>query len=272
MDKLMELVQLNSKEVVKIEHFFTEHFERKVWRIGFYEEPDIKLENAGAAAIKRLLRLLAGVKKSHKVLCLGAHGINLGYLLLERFGCYVTVFCDEDITGEQSHVAMVEGDDAEKMTIERGTMSLLPYASNSFDAVISLETLAFIEDKEGALRQIADVLKPKGRMLFTSLFLTDPAPFTKIGSSATSLIGIDQYVRLVANSDLDQVLNRDMTSHLIRHYEALSGFMDDHQGEATTMLGKSLLGKFNKWLMTYTAQLKSDDLGWGVFLFQKSNV
>ena len=176
MNKLMELVQLNSKEVVKIEHFFTEHFERKVWRIGFYEEPDIKLENAGSAAIKRLLRLLAGVKKSHKVLCLGAHGINLGYLLLERFGCYVTVFCDEDITGEQSHEAMVEGDDAEKMTIERGTMSLLPYASNSFDAVISLETLAFIEDKEGVLRQIADVLKPKGRMLFTSLFLRCDLP------------------------------------------------------------------------------------------------
>lgn len=267
----MKLVQLSSKEVVKVEHFFTEYFERKVWRIGFYEKPEAKLENAGAAAITRLLRLLAGVKKSHKVLCLGAHGINLGHLLLERFGCYVTVFCDEDITGEQSHQAMLEGDYPDNMTIDRGAATTLPYGRESFDAVVSLETLGFVDDKDGVLRQIADVLKPKGRMLFTSLFLRNPAPFTQIEESDNPLIGIDQYVRLVANLDLDQVLNRDMTTHLIQHYEALASFMDEHKKEATKLLGKQLSSKFNEWLVSYAEQLKTDDLGWGIFLFQKSN-
>ncbi len=268
----MNLVQLDSKEVVKIEHFFTEHFQQKVWRIGFYEQPEIKLEDAGAAAIKRLLRLLAGVKKSHKVLCLGAHGINLGHFLLDHFGCYVTVFCDEDLIEEQSYQKMVQGDYPEKMTIERGSLTSLPYSSDSFDAVISIETLGFYKDKEGALRQISYVLKPKGRMLFTSLFLRQPTSFLEIENSANSLIGIDQYVRLVASSDLDQVLNKDMTAHLVQHYEELSGFIDRNKNDAVKLMGKQLTTKFSNWLLNYTSELKSTNLGWGILLFQKSNV
>ena len=268
----MKLVQLSSKEVVKLEHFFTEHFQRKVWRIGFYEEPETKLEDAGEAAIKRLLRLLAGVKKSHKVLCLGAHGINLGHFLLDRFGCYVTVFCDEDLIEEQSYQKMVEGGYPEKMTIERGSLTSLPYSSDSFDAVISVETLGFYKDKEGALRQISYVLKPKGRMLFTSLFLRQPASFTEIENSTNSLIGIDQYVRLVASSDLDQVLNKDMTAHLVQHYEALTGFVDRNKDDAVKLMGEKLTTRFNNWLEAHATELNSGKLGWGMFLFQKSNV
>ena len=64
----------------------------------------------------------------------------------------------------------------------------------------------------------------------------------------------------------------DMTADLVQHYEALSGFIDRNKDHAIKLMGKQFTAQVSNWLLTYAAELNSGNLGWGVFLFQKSNV
>ena len=59
---------------------------------------------------------------------------------------------------------------------------------------------------------------------------------------------------------------------LVQLNEALSGFIDCDKGPAIKLMGKQLTAKGSNWLLNYSAELKSANLGWGIFLFQKSNV
>ena len=268
----MELVPLNSKEIVKLAHYFTEYFQQRIWRLGFHEQPNTPLEGAGSATVKRVFWPLVEVEKSHKVLCLGACGIHMGYFLSNRFACWVTAFCDGEGIEEASFRKMTQGGRPKKMMMKRSSLTSLPHQSGSFDAVISHETLGFFDDKERVLRPIACVFKPKSRWLLTFLFLYQNTVGAATHSTPNMLLippsRTRQSIQLIANSYLAQVLNMDMMAHLAQHYKSLSQFVDNEKGRADKILIKQLLGKFNNWLQT----CYSTGLGWGMFLFQKSNV
>lgn len=52
--------------------------------------------------------------------------------------------------------------DLGRLEIRKGCISLLPYADNTFDKVLTLNTIYFLEDPHSDLRQVHRVLKPGG--------------------------------------------------------------------------------------------------------------
>jgi ubiquinone/menaquinone biosynthesis C-methylase UbiE len=56
------------------------------------------------------------------------------------------------------------------VTPTRGDAQALPYADDSFDAVFLTTVLGEIPDQEAALREIARVLRPEGRLVVGELF------------------------------------------------------------------------------------------------------
>jgi cyclopropane fatty-acyl-phospholipid synthase-like methyltransferase len=99
---------------------------------------------------------------------------------------------------------------ADRVTFQQADAMALPFAAESFDAVLALESIFHMPDRLAVLRNIAAVLKPSGRLVLTDVF-GDP-PDTDDGKAAldrifdawsiTSLADIADYPRLLAAAGL----------------------------------------------------------------------
>lgn len=55
-----------------------------------------------------------------------------------------------------------------KTTITEGSVSALPFAENTFDKIVTVESFYFWQDPENDLREVLRVLKPGGRFLLVA--------------------------------------------------------------------------------------------------------
>lgn len=274
MKKSISLPQLSPKELIQIEEFFQEQFQGAVWRIGTYQKKTKSLEKAGEQAVATLMKFSPNIKKTSKILCLGAHAFNLGQHLASTHSCRVDVFCDEEMVSEKAFEQLNQFENPEKLELTRGSMTLLPYDWDTFDLILSLETLGFHQDKEKILRQIAYSLKPQAKVLFTLLYQQKKtAGQTSYDwGQGLGLITLDQYKKLARQADLERVLAKDMTQDLLQHYRLLGSYFQEHAETATQYMSKKTVTQFTKWLQVYSEHLEESNLGWGILQFQKRNV
>lgn len=76
----------------------------------------------------------------------------------------------------------------------------MPFAESSFDAVIYVASLQFIEDYLKALQRTLSVLRPKGRIIV--MLLNPESDFFK-----ERLLEPDSYVNLIRHTDLNSIEN-----------------------------------------------------------------
>lgn len=272
-NKITTHPHLEAKEILSIESFFQNHLDGAVWRIGVHDDETKNLEEAGINAVTSLTKLLPNFKKSSRILCLGAHAINLGQHLVKKYECKVEVFCDEATISEAAYKKLTELDTPDKLTLSRGLLTALPYDWNLFDMVLSIESLGFHQNKEKILREISYALKPSGRVLFTLLFQQKEADGEQHDwAEKLNLVTLAKYYRLAQNVDLERVLAKDMTAQLAKHYDFLHDYLQNLSAKNKKELGAKTVNNFSDWLKAYSNSLKESNLGWGVLQFQKRNV
>ena len=96
-------------------------------------------------------------------LAAGAQVLEVGCgtgLILERLARHATTASGVDLSPGMLRVARERG-----LSVVLGSATNLPFADDSFDLVCSFKVLAHIPDIEQALREIARVTRPGGRML-----------------------------------------------------------------------------------------------------------
>ncbi|TNE77606.1 MAG: methyltransferase domain-containing protein [Gammaproteobacteria bacterium] len=135
-------------------------------------ESDLQNEIAGARAYENL-----HVPALFKQWCnpvLDAADINPGDNVLD-VGCGTGILAREAVSRTGSHgrvtgldpgpgMLAVARELAPNIGWEQGVAESLPYADDSFDAVVSQFGLMFFQDKAGAIREMHRVLKPGGRL------------------------------------------------------------------------------------------------------------
>lgn len=132
---------------------------------------------------------------SHLKDCREVLSVGCGPAVIEgKLSDYGFIVTGLDISAEAlkcapDHVRTVEGR-AEDM----------PFAEASFDAVIYVASLQFIEDYRKALQQAFLVLRPKGRIIV--MLLNPESDFFK-----ERLLEPDSYVNLIKHKDLNQIEN-----------------------------------------------------------------
>lgn len=116
---------------------------------------------------RRLLLRLAGDPRGRAVLDVGC-GDGTLTLALARAGAASVAGCDIDARMIAHAVARAaRQQDAVHYTVADATR--LPFADRSFDLVTVVTVLAFIPDAEGAVREMARVLKPGGSLIVGEL-------------------------------------------------------------------------------------------------------
>lgn len=102
------------------------------------------------------------------------------------------------------------------ISFENASIEHLPYESDSFDIVIGIEVMRYIQDVDLALSEVHRVLKPKGRCLFTH------AP--KFSTSLYPLL--NKLTSLVQFSKFDKVRQYFHSVNELRRLYKKAGFAD----------------------------------------------
>jgi ubiquinone/menaquinone biosynthesis C-methylase UbiE len=129
----------------------------------------------GYAATDELHRL-CHLEEAQEVLDVGC-GIGVGPAYIARqFNCQVmAVDISEKMLSWARQRARREGV-ADRIAFRKADVCELPFEDDRFDAVIVESVLAFVEDKETAIRELIRVTKPGGYVGLNETYWTQPPP------------------------------------------------------------------------------------------------
>jgi ubiquinone/menaquinone biosynthesis C-methylase UbiE len=142
----------------------------------------------GLADVSQLDKLLAALRLTSgaSVLDIGCGNGRITEYLHELTGaCFTGVdISAEAIEQARARTAAERG----RLTFAVGNMNRLDFKPQTFDAVVAIDTLYYIDDLEETLRQLSLVLKPTGQMgLFYTQWINDPADRAALLPANTSL-------------------------------------------------------------------------------------
>lgn len=143
--------------------------------VDFYQLPITQLLlgdsfHPGGVALTHQLALQTLINRQSKVLDVAAGKCTSAQYLAENFGA-TTYAVDQGISNLQAAKASNTHD---KVHILQGDAGHLPFTSESFDVVICECALSTFDNREKALTEIYRVLKPRGFIAISDVFLNEP--------------------------------------------------------------------------------------------------
>ncbi|WP_432067597.1 SAM-dependent methyltransferase [Streptomyces sp. C10-9-1] len=167
--------------------------------IGYWDTPDS--EASIEDAMDRLTDVFIermGVDGSSHVLDLGCGVGGPGLRVVDRTGARITGISISEEQIRTANQLAAEAGVADRAVFQHGDAMKLPFADGSFDAVMALESLCHMPDREQVLAEISRVLVPGGRLVLTDVF--ERAPRKEVRHP-----GIDSFCRglMATMADVD---------------------------------------------------------------------
>ncbi len=129
---------------------------------------------------------VAKLNKDYHVLELGSGTGLITEYISDMSQCQITGI---DISAEAiEHASERTKDKRDRIVFETVDMENLNFPENSFDTVISIDTLYYVKDLENTIRNIVKVLKPKGSMYI--FYHVDPDVGDAPGSDPVNCSGL----------------------------------------------------------------------------------
>lgn len=170
-----------------------------------------------ATELRQFARLLKIIPKSH-VLEVGCGSGGAALFLARTTGCRLTGIDINDSGIRNARGLASENGLAAQTKFQKADASReLPFASNSFDALICNDVMCHIPQRENVLKEWFRVLKPRARMLFTdALVITGLISDSEIATR--SMIGnyfflpVGENERLIRAAGFRLISTDDLTS------------------------------------------------------------
>ncbi|WP_420081449.1 SAM-dependent methyltransferase [Streptomyces sp. JL4002] len=200
--------------------------------IGYWDTPDS--EATIEEAMDRLTDVFIDwlkVDGSSHVLDLGCGVGGPGLRLVSHTGARVTGISISEEQVKTANRLAAEAGLADRASFQHGDAMKLPFADASFDAVMALESICHMPDRQQVLTDAARVLAPGGRLVLTDVFERHPRKEVRHP-------GIDKFCRdlMSTTADVD-----DYVALLHRSGLRLRGILDIT--EQTTLRLAEELGK-----------------------------
>jgi SAM-dependent methyltransferase len=134
----------------------------------------------------------------------------------------------------------------------------LPFATGSFDAVMSLDVLLHLRDREAALREVARILAPGGRLLFTDAGIAT-GEISEEEMRARSVQGAAQFVTPGHNERILELAGfrlleiQDRTASLLKNAAGRLTARLAHRAELEPIEGSAYFASQNRYLETVIA-------------------
>ncbi|WP_149184822.1 methyltransferase domain-containing protein [Streptomyces sp. TRM49041] len=198
--------------------------------IGYWDTPDS--EATIEEAMDRLTDVFIermGITDASHVLDLGCGVGGPGLRVVAHTGARVTGISVSEEQIKTANRLAAEAGVADRAVFQHGDAMKLPFADGSFDAVMALESICHMPDRQQVLTEVSRVLVPGGRLVLTDVF--ERAPRKEVRHP-----GIDKFCRdlMSTTADVD-----DYVALIHRSGLRLRGILDITE-QTTLRLGEEL--------------------------------
>lgn len=212
--------------------------------LGYWAEGDTLGDNAMVAASERLTAMMIdkiAVSQGQRVLDVGCGtGQPAAELARARDVDVVGITISSEQVATAAELGRTSGL-SDRLSFQLTDVTELPFDADSFDAAWLFESLPHIDDRLGALEQVARVVKPGGRIALTDFVQIAPMSGQE-REAATHLMesfhlggfcSLEQYPELIRAAGLDVVEVNDISANTIRSDDAfLDSFLADLRAKA----------------------------------------
>lgn len=271
--EVLQETKINSK-LISLKDIYSKIWDKTDIHVGIYDKPNTRVKKAAENTVLRMLRMLPGIKKNTKILNLGSGYGDTARFLAEKYGCQVDCFNSSEVENQYNLEQIEEAGLEKKVNVFKGNYKKLPFARENYDIVWSQDLSMHSHIKEGLFREVATVLKPEGRFVFTAHLQNDECPpnlaseiqhFNYLGTPK-------RYKQLARKADLEQVLVKQMSDHFIKHYEVILEMLGKKENTLRKKVGKLSFNRIQDSLQDLIDSGKNGYYKWGILQFQKRNI
>lgn len=271
-------------EVVQVaQSYYDSHdadtFYAEVWggediHIGLYESETEPIAPASQRTIARLAETFGTLNASTHLLDLGSGYGGTARYLVKNFGCTVTALNLSSVENQRHRELNEKAGLSDRITVIDGNFESIPAADSSFDAVCSQDAILHSGQRAQVIAEVARVLKPGGRFVFTDPMQADTCPENVLEPILNRIhldtLGSPQFYRQEAQKQgLVEVGFENLTHQLIRHYSRVLEETEARQAQLQEKISETYLENMKKGLRYWVEGGNNGYLAWGIFHFQK---
>jgi sarcosine/dimethylglycine N-methyltransferase len=242
--------------------------------IGLYDHPEEPIVDASRRTVQQMASLLEGLGETSRVLDIGSGFGGAARYLAKTFGCRVVAL----------NLSETENDRNRKMNQEQGLDHLievvdasfeeLPYPKDSFDVVWSQDAILHSGDRSKVLEEVARVLKPGGRFVFTDPMMADDCPKGVLKPILDRIhledLGSPGFYRQKAKQlGMTEEAWQGHHELVATHYGRVLRETEERAEELAAVVSPDYIDRMKKGLQHWVDGGNNGYLSWGIFCFRK---
>lgn len=242
--------------------------------VGVYDNFSITVKSASRNTVKLIISLLPYLDGNTKILDLGAGYGGAARYLAWHYGCKVDCLnLSEKQNAVNEKKTQLAGLD-QLVKIYPGEIENLPFENESYDIVLSIDSLLHVQDRDKAFDEISRVLKSKGWLVFSDVFQGENVPKVALKSlieriPIDSLGKVQSYQEMLENKGFVLNDHKELTPQLVKHYSMILSGVKDQKAQLVQKAGGDFVKQTMKGLNQWIRAAKKEQLTWGIMLYQK---
>lgn len=242
--------------------------------VGIYASEDESIREASRRTVEQMIELLGPVSANTRVLDLGAGYGGAARRLSRQFGCAVTCLNLSQTQNARNREFSATGGLGDKIEVVHGNFEALPFADRSFDVAWSQDAFLHSGRRQQVIDEVARVLAPGGRLVFTDP-MQDPRAPASILAPILARIHLDDlasfefYRGAGERAGLEVVTIEELSDQLPHHYDRVRAELEAHRGQIEALASKAYVERMLEGLQHWVRAGRAGHLAWGIMLMRK---
>ena len=241
--------------------------------IGLYEGDD-DIAAASRRTVERMAAIAGPLGRETRVLDIGSGFGGAARYLAKTFGCHVTCLNLSEKENERNRAMSHEQGLDHLITVVDGSFEEIPAANASFDLVWSQDAILHSGDRGRVVGEVARVLRPGGRFVFTDPMQADDCPSGVLQPvldriHLSTLASFAFYRQVAAQHHLDEVEVLPLTDNLPVHYQRVRQELEQSRDSLIGKVSDDYIERMSTGLGHWVEAGRNGYLSWGIMHFRK---
>lgn len=245
--------------------------------IGWYESEAEPIAEASRRTVVRMAdRVAERINRGGRVLDMGSGYGGAARYLAERFGCSVVALNLSEAENSRCRELNERQGLGERIAVVDGSFEEVPAEDESFDLVWSQDALLHSGRRDRVIAEVARILKPGGRFVFTDPMQADVCPEGVLQPILDrihlSSLGSPQFYRAACrHQGLSEIGFEEATTQLVNHYRRVFEETCARHDELAAEVSEAYIEPMKVGLGHWIEGGRSGHLAWGIFEFVKGS-
>lgn len=255
-------------------------FYSEIWggndiHIGVYEGEGDSVYAASSRTVAKMAARLPDLSSRTRVLDLGAGYGGAGRYLASLYECRVDCLNLSEVQNETNRVRCKEAGLDDRVRVVHASFESVPADAGSYDVVWSQDAFLHSGAREQVLAEVARVLAPGGRLIFTDPMQTDDCP-PDVLQPVLDRIHLDSlaspafYRKTLGALGFEEVEWLPMPEQLRCHYATVAGELDARRDEMLERCGVDYVTRMRQGLQHWVDAADRGHLTWGILHFRRA--